>query len=625
LGLDPLPSAEPADIQLLQLALVAPDTLQVTGATEGAEIQLFVGDALEGCSRLASGSCRWVQGTTATATVVGGVATLAIDPLAILAVQAYDPTTGATSGVVRRGGTGDDASPTLTGIVPEGTYTGFSGFDVTVWVDVGDVLTVTGTIDEDDSGLSVRPVGEMDVLDEDDMYASAVSFVGIATEAGWVEVSLAVFCFCNANADLAIDIAPTLRTWYADADGDGHGDPLLPVDALWRPAGTAGDDADCDDGDAAFSPTAGEVCGDGIDTDCDGFDAPCGIVGDELLEDARPRVSGARWVVPVGDLDGDGSEDLALVRSEGVVFAAAGRADLCAAPLNDEQLALPWLRTIGDDDGDGVASLVFEGQGGVWLVEGIPAGPVEDVGLWVPGVFDVQGRAFADLTGDGLVELVLNPAVNETDTFSAYEAPYAEGDAPFATWLETTDTLAELGDLDGDGLGEVGLSADGEIWIGFGPHGGTTTIWDVASPVWSSSDPFGWLYESEDVDGDGRFDLLAGAGEESLHLLVDVTPAGSVDLATIRIGQAYANDPDAIVVADVAVVGGDLWLTGPGLHQLVGPLVGTFDRDDLVRRDGALASEQLWARDLDGDGAEDLLVYGSDAMGGTARLLFGSL
>jgi hypothetical protein len=56
--------------------------------------------------------------------------------------------------------------------------------------------------------------------------------------------------------------------WYPDMDGDGRGDPLLPVLACDPPPGHVAFDDDCDDTDPALSPAATELC-DGIDNDCD--------------------------------------------------------------------------------------------------------------------------------------------------------------------------------------------------------------------------------------------------------------------------------------------------------------------------------------------------------------------
>ncbi len=57
--------------------------------------------------------------------------------------------------------------------------------------------------------------------------------------------------------------------FYADADRDGYGDAARPAATGCRaPAGTSADARDCDDGDAAVSPGAREVC-DGDDETCD--------------------------------------------------------------------------------------------------------------------------------------------------------------------------------------------------------------------------------------------------------------------------------------------------------------------------------------------------------------------
>lgn len=69
-----------------------------------------------------------------------------------------------------------------------------------------------------------------------------------------------------------------LQTYYADEDGDGHGDPSAPIRASSLPTGAAEGDQDCDDGDARARPGMEETC-DGIDEDCDGLvDEACATV-----------------------------------------------------------------------------------------------------------------------------------------------------------------------------------------------------------------------------------------------------------------------------------------------------------------------------------------------------------
>ncbi|HCI57517.1 MAG TPA: hypothetical protein DFH96_01950 [Bacteroidetes bacterium] len=66
-------------------------------------------------------------------------------------------------------------------------------------------------------------------------------------------------------------------TYYADADGDGFGNPLVDSSACAPPIGYVLNNTDCNDANNAIYPGATEVCGNGIDDDCDGqIDEGCG-------------------------------------------------------------------------------------------------------------------------------------------------------------------------------------------------------------------------------------------------------------------------------------------------------------------------------------------------------------
>ena len=60
-------------------------------------------------------------------------------------------------------------------------------------------------------------------------------------------------------------------TWYADADADTYGDPVVSTEACVQPDGYVANLDDCDDSDAAFHPGADESdCDDPNDYNCDG-------------------------------------------------------------------------------------------------------------------------------------------------------------------------------------------------------------------------------------------------------------------------------------------------------------------------------------------------------------------
>ena len=89
----------------------------------------------------------------------------------------------------------------------------------------------------------------------------------------------------------------TASTWYTDGDGDGHGDSASSTVACEAPSDAVGNDADCDDDDAAVSPDAAEVCND-TDDDCDGL-----IDDDDTDLDTSTQTD---WYT---DADGDGYGD----------------------------------------------------------------------------------------------------------------------------------------------------------------------------------------------------------------------------------------------------------------------------------------------------------------------------
>ncbi|MSP56212.1 MAG: hypothetical protein EXR69_11510 [Myxococcales bacterium] len=60
------------------------------------------------------------------------------------------------------------------------------------------------------------------------------------------------------------------RSWYADSDADGYGDPAVAETSCDAPFGHVGNADDCDDANASANPIETEHCN-GFDDDCDGL------------------------------------------------------------------------------------------------------------------------------------------------------------------------------------------------------------------------------------------------------------------------------------------------------------------------------------------------------------------
>ncbi len=96
----------------------------------------------------------------------------------------------------------------------------------------------------------------------------------------WVDASAPVGAdaaapFSDDAAAPSVDAAPNvdaascaLRTLHRDQDGDGRGDPTMPMTGCGEPEGWVLDATDCDDACASCFPGAEESC-DGVDQDCD--------------------------------------------------------------------------------------------------------------------------------------------------------------------------------------------------------------------------------------------------------------------------------------------------------------------------------------------------------------------
>ena len=224
---------------------------------------------------------------------------------------------------------------------------------------------------------------------------------------------------CNG----VVDDSPTSggSTFYADLDGDGHGDPSSSVTECAAPSGYVSGATDCDDSDAGVNPDAVEVCDGSVDEDCDGD------VDEDDASDA------GLWYV---DADGDGFGDPLVV------------AQACVAPTKfvadatDCDDGSPFSFPGGIETCDGVLDEDCDGS--------IDEDDAVDAATWHRD-FDGDGYGDALVTRDSCVV----PSGHVSDASDCNDARSDVFPGAMEVWYDGVDQdcagMADENDADGDG------------------------------------------------------------------------------------------------------------------------------------------------------------------------------
>ena len=305
-------------------------------------------------------------------------------------------------------------------------------------------------------------------LDDGDRFGSAVTSLGDLEGDGVIDLAVGA----PGDDDNGTDRG---AVWILFMDDDGRVDLQRKIseDNLRFPG-----DLDNNDAFGAAVSGIGDLNGDGV------FDLAVGAPGD----DDRGTDRGAVWIL---FLDTNGA-----VQEVQKISAAAGG---FPGDLNDGDQFGGAVATLGDLDGDGITDIAVGAQG------------------------DNDGG-----TGKGAVwVLFLNSdgSVKSTQKISEERGGFddnLDGDDRFGS------ALAELGDLDGDGTGDLAVGASGDddggpdrgaVWILFLDADGRVSAQQKISQNKGEFDGslddgggFGSaLGNIGDLDGDGINDLVAGA------------------------------------------------------------------------------------------------------------------
>jgi len=458
---------------------------------------------------------------------------------------------------------------------------------------------------------------------DSDCFGGTWSSVGLAATAGLL-------------GELAGDQVGGVVASAGDVDGDGLDDIVLGAPAADTPVGGAG---------SAYVVFGSTLAAGGTMSVAD---ADATIEGVAYYDSLGNAVGGA------GDVDGDGLDDVMVaVRGwavspygpEGLVTIFTG-ADLSLGGLRSEPDAA--IRLVGgpgdevgyaldggaDLDGDGLADLLLGADnaddvdlssGKVYVVLGadVAAGGTFDLPtvahaeLLGEAFLDQAGRAVAwagDVDGDGLPDVLVGADSNDEGGDSAGQAylffgstllaggTFDLGDADVRVLGAPGDGLAEVvatpGDLDGDGLADLAISAPwgdaagasaGQVAIFWGSTlagGGEFLASDadlllVGEAAGNSAGRY--IAAPGDVDGDGLPDLLLGAplaatapefaGKVYVVYAADLPASGTMSVGLA--GDAFSGEAYGYALGRDLSGAGDV--DGDGRADL---LLGNFFNDE---------------------------------------------
>ena len=491
----------------------------------------------------------------------------------------------------------------------------------------------------------------VDSGDEDADGVRSTEFGGPDCDDADAAVNPAATELCNTVDDdcdgtIDEDDAADASTWYADADGDGHGDASAPSVACAAPSGTVADDTDCDDTDAAVSPAATELCNT-VDDDCDGTtdeddaaDAPTWYTDADSDGFGDAAVSQTACTQPSGTVsdDTDCDDTDAAISPAATEICDAGDADEdCNGVADDADSGVDTSTqsTFYDDsDSDGYGDATA-----ATIACDAPSGTVTD---------DTDCDDAESTTNPGATEVCNDGADNDCsgdatgcERVGDYRMDYSSESDQTITGAYARDRFGSavaVVDVTGDGLDDLVVGANsydfgatdgGGAFVFAGPTSGASV--STATAELRATTAYRYIGQDVaapgDLDGDGYEDLLLAGDYHSFAVHGPLTGVSNLTAGTDSIeATGLSFDPVGDVTGDGLA---DVW----GMYEtsawlFAGPLTGATTTADAVATISVPSSN--WSAgigygsavgDTNGDGHIDF-VLGSPRSGSPGDIYF---
>ena len=318
----------------------------------------------------------------------------------------------------------------------------------------------------------------------------------------------------------------------------------------------------------------------------------------------------------MGDINGDGRDEIVIACKNGKVYAFDGRGQIVPGwpvATGDSIVASP---AIGDIDGDKRAEVVIgSDDGNIYAFNGD--------GTTVPGFPVATGStvrstaAIADVDGDLRDDIVIGSSDGKVYALSGSGTALMGWPVRVGGGVESSPAVA---DVDGDDLPEVAVGADdGNVYL-IDSDGKIVPGWPVETRYYVRSSP-----AIGDIDNDGSLEIVVGSDDFNVYAwnANGTLVAGWPVVTEYKISKASPAlaDLDGDKKLDVIIGSGDKMLyawDGTG-----SPLPGWP-----ARTPGRLYNSSPCVADVNGDGSLDVVVGGEDlnlyVFDGSGRQIEGS-